>query len=300
MSSSWPKLDAARFLDTSSSLQLWSQIVGKTRLSLEPMLNHWWGVTLYVTPRGLATPVLRDGDAAFDVELDLAEHALRVRDSSGRVVGFELGPMSVADFYERYRAALSSIGVTLRIHPYPNELPEAVRFDRDDAPRAYDEAWARAFGAALVAVDAVMKEFRAQFVGKSSPVHFFWGAFDLAVTRFSGRRAPPHPGGIPNCPDYVMLEAYSHEVSSAGFWPGNAQLPEPAFYSYAYPSPEGFADAKVAPAAAHWDATLGEFILPYEAVRRADDPRRELLTFLTSTYEAAANLAQWDRRALER
>lgn len=296
----WPELGGGGWLDTATTLHMWSQIIGKTRLALEPMRNHWWQVPLYVSPCGLTTTMIHDGDRAFEVELDLVTHALRVRDATGRALSFALEPMTVAAFYRRYLATLESIGVTPRIVRRPVEVIEAIPFDEDEVHRSYDAAWATAFATALRNVDAILSEFRGGFIGKSSPVHFFWGAFDLAVTRFSGRRAPRHPGGIPNCPDRVMVEAYSHEVESAGFWPGDARFAEAAFYAYAYPEPEGFAAATVAPAAARYDTTLREFILPYEAVRRSPDPRRDVLAFLQSTYDAAADLAGWDRRALER
>jgi hypothetical protein len=298
VSDAWPDLTAPGRPDTVATLQRWAQIVGKTRLALDAMQNHWWQVTLAVTARGLATPILHAADRAFDVELDLFSHALVVR-HAGRPAGFALEPMPVAEFWRRYRETLASIGVVPKLVPRPVEVVDATPFPDDVAHRSYDRAWVTAFARALQHVDGVLKEFRGRFVGKASPVHFFWGGFDLAVTRFSGRRAPQHPGGIPNCPDPVMYEAYSHEVSSAGFWPGDERL-EPAFYAYAYPEPDGFARAPVAPAAARWDPTLREFVLPYEAVRRAHDPRRELLAFLESTYVAAADLARWDRAALER
>jgi hypothetical protein len=296
----WPELGTKGWLQTATTLHMWSQIVGKTRLALEPMLNHWWQVTLYVTPRGLATPVLYDHERAFDVEFDFTGHALRIRDSDGRTPSFALEPMTVSEFHRRYRQALASIGVKLRIWPKPVEIVESIRFDEDVVHHSYDPAWARAFARALHSVDSVLKEFRGRFRGKASPVHFFWGGFDMAVTRFSGRTAPTHPGGIPNCADWVMQEAYSHEVSSAGFWVGNADAPEAAFYSYAYPEPEGFSGAQVRPETARYDTTLREFLLPYEAVRRSENPRSDVLAFLQSTYEVAATLGNWDRRALER
>jgi hypothetical protein len=296
----WPSLDLPRWLDTATTLHMWTQIIGKTRLALEPMQNHWWQVPLYVTPVGLTTPLLTDGDRGFDIELDLTGHALRVRDARGRTAGFPLAPMSVATFWARYRAALARLDVVPHIRACPVEVVQAIPFDEDETHASYDPAWAAAFATALRSAHAILAEFRGGFVGKCSPVHFFWGGFDLAVTRFSGRTAPPHPGGIPNCPDRVMTEAYSHEVSSAGFWPGSAEYGEAAFYAYAYPQPDGFERAPLAPAAARWDATLREFILPYEAVRRAADPRADLRAFLDATYVAAAELAHWDRNALER
>jgi hypothetical protein len=296
----WPDLAREGWMETATTVLLWSQIVGKTRLAHAPPLNHWWHVPLYVTPVGLTTSEMISGQRGFEVELDFVTPALRVRDDRGRVESFRLEPMTVATFYRRYREALRAIGVELAIYPRPVEVVEAIPFAEDEQHGAYDAAWMRDFAAALVVIDDVLKEFRGGFLGKSSPVHFFWGGFDLAVTRFSGRRAPPHPGGVPNCPDHVMLEAYSHEVASAGFGPGDARFPEAAFYAYAYPEPAGFARAPVRPAAARYDAALGEFVLPYAAVRTSDDPRRDLLAFLQSTYDAAADLARWDRRALER
>jgi len=295
----WPDLATPGWLDTASTLHMWTQIIGKTRLALEPLINHWWNVPMYVTARGLTTTCIHDGERAFEVELDLVGHALRIHRWEG-TTGFALEPMSVAEFYRRYRALLESIGVRPKILGRPVEVPEAIPFERDEVHHTYDASWATAFATVLLRVDAILKAFRRRFRGKASPVHFFWGGFDLAVTRFSGRPAPRHPGGIPNVADWVMHEAYSHEVSSAGFWPGSAWYPEAAFYSYAYAEPEGFARAEVRPAAAYYETGLGEFILPYAAVRRSADPRADVLAFLQSTYEAAADLARWDRRALER
>ena len=300
MNNGWPELATPGWLDTTTTLHMWSQIVGKTRMAREPMLNHWWQVPLYVTACGLGTPVLHDGDRAFEIEFDLVRHALRVRDSAGRTPSFPLEPMTVAEFYRRYAATLAEINVELDIWPHPVEVAEAIPFQGDELHRAYDRSWANALFTVLLRTDAILKEFRGGFIGKASPVHFFWGGFDLAVTRFSGRPAPRYAGVIPNCPPWVMIEAYSHEVSSAGFWLGNAQFPEAAFYSYAYPEPEGFANATVKPESARYDGTLREFILPYEAVRRSEHPRRDVQAFLQTTYEAAATLGRWDRKALER
>jgi Family of unknown function (DUF5996) len=291
----WPELATPGWLERASTLHMWSQIVGKTRLALEPMLNHWWQITLYVTSRGLATPVLHDGERAFEVEFDLVDHALRVRDATGRTPSFPLEPMSVAEFYRRYRATLGSIGVELRIWPHPVEVVEAIPFDRDEVHRSYDPTWARALSTVLLGADAIFKEFRGSFLGKASPVHFFWGGFDLAVTRFNGKRAPERPEF-----DRMEREAYSHEVISAGFWPGSGTMPEPAFFSYAKPEPAGFKDARVAPSATFYNRDLNMFLLPYEEVRRTSSPRATLLDFLQSTYEAAANLAHWNRAELER
>jgi len=300
MTDGWPELGTARWLDTATTLHLWSQVVGKTRLALEPSMNHWWQVPLYVSARGLATPVLYDGDQAFDIELDLVLHALRVRDGTGRELSFPLGEMTVAAFYRKTMETLASIGVVPDIWPRAVEIPTIIDLDRDVEHHSYDPVWARSFATALRRADAALKGFRGRFLGKASPVHFFWGGFDLATTRFSGRTAPKHPGGIPNCADRVMVEAYSHEVSSAGFWLGNAESPHAAFYAYAYPEPAGFAEATVRPSAAYYDKTFREFVLPYDAVRASPDPEREIDAFLTTTYEAAADLGHWDRRALER
>jgi hypothetical protein len=298
--SGWPALDGAGFLETTSSLQLWAQIVGKLRLTLNPMLNHWWQVPLYVSARGLATSPIPVGHRVLDIELDFIDHRLVSRTSDGGIDSIPLGDGTPADFYAGLMASLRKLDVEIAINPVTVEMPEAVHLDSDGRACRYDALWARRFFEALVRIDGVFKRFRGGFQGKASPVHFFWGGFDLAVTRFSGRPAPPHPGGIPHVRDAVMREAYSHEVSSAGFWPGDARFPEAAFYSYAYPEPAGFREAAVRPAAARFDATLGEFVLPYAAVRAADDPEADLLAFLETTYAAAADLARWDRRALER
>jgi hypothetical protein len=294
-----PELETPGWLAVKTTLHLWSQIVGKTRLALEPMLNHWWQVTLMVTPTGLATPVMHQGARSLQVSFDLVDHALRVVDDAGRDHGFALAPMTVSAFYRRYRAALAAAGVHVKMRARPTEMVEAIPFADDETHGSYDRSWASAFARVLRTVDATLDEFRGRFIGKASPVHFFWGGFDLAVTRFSGRRAPRHPGGIPNCADWVMVEAYSHEVSSAGFWPGD-ETNGPAFYAYAYPEPPGFALAPLRPAAARYDAAVREFILPYADVRRAADPRGDVLAFLESTYEAAAELGRWDRAAVER
>jgi len=296
----WPNLDGPGGRETATTLQLWSQIVGKTRLALCPMTNHWWQVALAVSARGLTTSPMPAGERTIEVEMDLVSHNLTARTNDGSVQSLPLHDGTLAAFYAQYKDALARLGITVDIWPVAVELPEAIRLDADTAPRRYDPDAANRLFRVLTQADRLFKEFRAKFVGKASPVHLFWGGFDLAVTRFSGRRAPPHPGGIPNVGDHVMREAYSHEVSSAGFWPGDARLPEAAFYSYAYPAPPGFEAAAVRPAAAHYDATLGEFVLPYEAARRAPDPSAEVMAFLDSTYGAAADLGRWDRGALER
>lgn len=295
----WPELPTAAWRDTCATLHLWTQVVGKIRLSKSPWLNHSWHVALYVTPRGLTTSSVPDGARAFQIDFDFIDHALRVSTSDGGQRQFALSGHSVASFYAATMAALAELGITVAIDEMPNEVPEAVRFSLDAAHASYDPAAVGRFLQILVNCDRVFKQFRTGFLGKASPVHFFWGSFDLAVTRFSGRGAPRHPGGVPNLPDAVAHEAYSHEVSSAGFWPGSGAVDYPAFYSYAYPEPPGFRTAKARPEAAFFSEALGEFILPYDAVRTADDPDKALLDFLQSTYEAAAISATWDRKALE-
>jgi hypothetical protein len=294
----WPALPYAAWKDTCQTLQLWSQIVGKVRLAQTPWLNHSWQAPLYVSPRGLSTGLIPHGSRALDIEFDFVDQNLRLR-SDSLTEGFPLRPMSVATFYGRVMEALEAMGTPAKIHAAPNELPEAIPFAQDSAPRIYDGAAAERFWRVLLQAGRVMSLFRTGFLGKASPVHFFWGSFDLAVTRFSGRPAPRHPGGVPNLPDAVTREAYSHEVSSAGFWPGGPGFEEAAFYSYAYPTPAGFRDAAVQPAGAYFNESLGEFVLPYEAVRGARDPDAALLSFLETTYAAAANAAAWDRRMLE-
>ena len=295
----WPSLPLEAWADTCATLHLWTQIVGKVRLTQSPWINHCWHVTLYVTARGLTTSTIPHGSRTFQIELDFVAHELIVRASDGGTGGFALEPMSVATFYKRLMAELEQLGLSVKIHGSPNEVTDPIPFDQDETHRAYDPEYASRFWRVLVQADRVFQEFRARFNGKCSPVHFFWGAPDLAVTRFSGRRAPAHPGGIPNLPDWVTRDAYSHEVSSCGFWPGGGPIPYPAFYSYAYPPPEGFSTAPVKPDAAFYSTDLGEFILPYDAVRQSESPDATLLEFLQSTYEAAADLAGWDRDALE-
>jgi hypothetical protein len=300
MSDAWPPLAFADWGDTCATLHLWSQVVGKVRLVRSPWVNHSWHVPLYVTPRGLTTSSIPHGTRVFSLAFDFVDHRLVMETSDGGVRTLPLRPQTVADFYAAVMAALAALDVPVRIHTMPNEIPDAIPFEQDRVHAAYDPAAATRFWRALVQVARVFTVFRARFIGKCSPVHFFWGSFDLAVTRFSGRPAPPHPGGVPNMPDWVAREAYSHEVSSAGFWPGNAGVPEPIFYSYAYPEPAGFRDVAVQPAAARFDTGLGEFVLPYDAVRTSADPDATLLAFLQRTYEAAADRAAWDRAALER
>lgn len=295
----WPTLPLEGWQDTYATLHMWTQIVGKTRLASAPMENHWWQVALYVTPRGLTTSTMPAGARTFAVDFDFIDHALLLRTSDGAVRSLPLTARPVAEFYQAYRAMLHAANLDVKLMPVPVEVEVAIPFLEDRTHASYDPAAAQRCWRVLVQADRVLKRFRGRFRGKASPVHFFWGGFDLAATRFSGRPAPLHPGGVPNCPDYVMYEAYSHECSSCGFWPGNAALPEPAFYAYAYPAPDGFKDYPVA-RPAYFHDTLGEFVLPYEAVRTAASPDDLLLGFLQSTYEAAADLGHWDRAALER
>jgi len=296
----WPELPYDAWRDTYETLHLWLQIVGKIRLTQTPWLNHSWHVTLYPTSSGLTTSPIPYGERTFQIDFDFVRHQLCVHASDGRDVAFSLEPQSVATFYRQVMESLAAIDVHVKIHTRPNELPDPIPFDRDETHRAYDREYAGRFWRVLVQCTRVFNIFRVRFIGKCSPIHLFWGAADLAVTRFSGRTAPPHPGGIPNLSDAVTREAYSHEVSSAGFWPGGGPIPYAAFYSYAYPQPAGFAAAKVLPAEAFYSKDFGEFILPYDVVRRSSTPDDTLLHFLQSTYEAAADLARWDRAALER
>ena len=294
----WPELPYLEWRDTCRTLHLWTQIVGKVRLARTPWLNHSWQTPLYVTARGLTTGPIDCGARTLDLEFDFTEQALVLR-TDEEVAHVLLQPMSVAEFYEAVVEALARLGTPVAIHKAPNELPEAIPFPEDRAPRVYDAAATRCFFGALQQADRVLKTFRTGFLGKASPVHFFWGSFDLAVTRFSGRRAPLHPGGVLHLPDAVAREAYSHEVSSAGFWPGGPGAEEAVFYSYAYPEPPGFRTAPAGPPKARFETGLGEFILPYDAVRTAADPDAMLLEFLNATYAAAADAAAWDRAALE-
>ena len=294
----WPALPFEAWQATAETLQLWTQIVGKVRLKLSPWVNHSWHVTLYVTARGLTTSPIPHGLQTFEIVFDFIDHELRIVTSTGATRSIKLERQSVAEFYRRMMSALGELGLDVTIDTMPNELAEPIRFELDETHRSYDDEYANRFWRVLVQSDRVFKEFRARFCGKASPVHFFWGSFDLAVTRFSGRSAPPHPGGVPGLPDLIVREAYSHEVSSAGFWPGNDAFPHAAFYSYAYPEPPGFRD-KPAPPGARFETALGEFILPYETVRNAPDPDAVLLAFLSTTYAAAADAGDWDRAALE-
>ncbi len=297
LDSGWPELPLASWQDTHDTFHMWTQIVGKGRMALEPMVNHWWQVTLYVSARGLTTSLMHAGTTDLEIEFDLIHHVLELRTSDGRVRHVALEPRSVANFYEATMAALDELGIRVSIVPRPVEVTEAIPFADDELHHAYDAAAVHQFWLALVRAHRVMTRFRAGFLGKVSLVHFFWGGGDLAVTRFSGRTAPKHPGGVPNCPDWVQELAYSHEVSSCGYWTDGTG--EGAFYSYAYPQPAGFAEWRVQPEAAFYDDKLGEFLLPYAAVRTADDPDALLLSFFESTYDGAATLAGWDRAALE-
>jgi hypothetical protein len=295
----WPELPTAAWRATYETLHLWTQIVGKIRLARAPWLNHSWHVALYLTARGLTTSPIPDGTRTFQIDFDFIDHVLRISTSDGEARELSLAGHSVASFYAVIMAALAKLGIDVAIDEMPNELPEPIRFSEDHQHAAYDPDAVGRFFQILFNADRVFKQFRTGFLGKASPVHFFWGSFDLAVTRFSGRRAPRHPGGVPHLSDDVACEAYSHEVSSAGFWPGSGAIDYPAFYSYAYPEPAGFRTAPLRPDAAFFSDTLGEFILPYDAVRTAVQPDQALLEFLQSTYEAAANAAKWDRDALE-
>jgi hypothetical protein len=294
----WPDLTYSAWRETLATLHLWTQIVGKIRLTLTPWLNHSWQTPLYVTARGLGTSPIPIGAEILEIEFDFIGQRLSVRTSRGAERSLPLRPQPVADFYRATIDSLNSMDIAVAIREIPNEVPNPIRFSEDRIHAAYDAAAAHRFWRALVQADRVFKLFRSGFLGKASPVHFFWGSFDLAATRFSGRRAPLHPGGVPGLPDAVAREAYSHEVSSAGFWPGNEAFPRAAFYSYAYPEPEGFRDRAVAPGA-YFDATLGEFILPYDTVAQAPKPDALLLEFLSTTYAAAAETGGWDRGALE-
>ena len=294
----WPQLRVEDWADTRDTLQLWLQIVGKIRTTLTPLVNHWWQSTFYVSPRGLTTSAIPTANGGvFDVEFDFLDRRLHIRTSDGGQRLLTLEPKTVADFHAETMGALGALGIAVRIQATPNEVDPAIPFAEDNEHRSYDAEAAELFWRQLVAVNRVMQEFRASFAGKVSPVHFFWGAMDLACTRFSGRTAPTHPGGAPNTGDWVMVEAYSHELSSAGFWPGGGD--EGAFYSYAYPEPDGYADSPVGPADASYRKDLGEFLLTYEAVRTSTDPEATLLEFLRTTYHAAADRGGWDRAALD-
>jgi hypothetical protein len=291
----WPSLFLDSWDDTRATLHMWTQIVGKVRLALTPLVNHWWNVPLYVTARGLTTSLIPYGERSFELRFDFLKHQLVLETSDAAVRTLPLAPRPVADFYQEFMSMLRAEGINVKIWHMPVEIPNPIPFDQDRVHASYDPKSVEKFWRILVSVDAIFKQFRSRFIGKSSPVHFFWGSFDLAVTRFSGRRAPERPGA-----DIMTREAYSHEVSSVGFWPGTSGMSDAAFYSYAAPEPNGFKQAPSQPAAAGYNSTLGEFLLPYEDVRKAESPSTSLLQFCQSTYEAAANLGKWDRVALER
>ncbi|HXO16972.1 MAG TPA: DUF5996 family protein [Candidatus Dormibacteraeota bacterium] len=295
----WPALHYEDWKATAQTLHMWTQIVGKVRLRLASFVNHWWQVALYVTPRGLTTSAMPyAGGRSLSIDFDFLEHRLLIDGCDGEHAEFGLEPMSVAAFYERTMRELESLGFRIRINKKPNEVADPIPFDRDTVHASYDRASVERFFRVLLQADRLCKEFRSSFVGKASPVHFFWGSFDLAETRFSGRPAPRHPGGVPNLPDSVTREAYSREEHSVGFWPGSDAM-DAVFYAYAYPEPPGFADANV-PDAASWNDQLREFVLPYDAVRSSPNPNRAVLDFFSATYDAAANLGSWDRKSLER
>lgn len=292
----WPALRVDEWTDTRDTLHMWTQIIGKLRLAQAPAVNHWWHVPLYVSARGLTTSAIPYDRGIFDIEFDFIDQQLHIRSCTGARHRINLEPKSVAAFYAEVMAALQALGIEVTILGRPVEVELAIPFAEDTTHATYDREHAYTFWRQLVAADRVLNRFRGQFVGKSSPVHFFWGAMDLACTRFSGRTAPPHPGGAPNCADWVMVEGYSHELASAGFWPGGSA--EGSFYAYAYPEPDGYADTPIRPEAGYYDAAIHEFLLPYETVRTADDPEATVLEFLESTYEAAADTG-WDREHLE-
>jgi hypothetical protein len=296
----WPTLPLEAWTETYSTLHLWMQIVGKIRLAASPWVNHGWHATLYPTARGLTTSLIPYRTRAFQIDFDFLDHWLSVQSSDGGKVGLALEPQSVATFYRRLMQEMHRLDLQVPIHGSPNEVADAIRFDQDETHGAYDPEYANRFWRVLLQASRVFNEFRARFIGKCSPVHFFWGAPDLAVTRFSGRRAPRHPGGIPNLPDWVTRDAYSHEVSSCGFWPGGGPIAYAAFYAYAYPEPAGFDTAPIKPREAFYSTDLKEFILAYDVVRQSNSPDDTLLEFLQTTYEAAADLAAWDRGSLER
>ena len=295
----WPALPFEEWKETAETLHMWTQVVGKIRLTLSPWTNHSWHVTLYVTSRGLTTSPIPHEFQTFEIRFDFIDHELRILKSDGAARTLKLQSQSVAKFYGAVMKALDELHLPITINKVPNEIEHPIPFDEDEEHHSYDREYANRFWRVLVQSDRVFKEFRSRFCGKCSPVHFFWGSFDLAVTRFSGRTAPPHPGGIPHLPDAITREAYSQEVSSLGFWPGNAAAPAPIFYSYTYPEPAGFAEAKVQPAPAFYEPKLREFMLPYDVVRTAEKPDDVLLDFAQSTYDAASTLAKWDRDALQ-
>lgn len=294
-SSAWPELSWNNWSDTADTLHMWTQIVGKTRLALTPLQNHWWNVPLYVSARGLTTSAMEYRDEVLDIEFDFLAHELRIRLGSGRNEALPLKPQSVADFYRDYLRCLDSLGISVHLWPMPVEVPNPIRFDRDTQHHVYDPEYAHRFWQVLVSAQKVFRAWAPEFLGKISPIHFFWGSFDLAVTRFSGRPAPPRDGA-----DSIQREAYSHEVISAGFWPGNGGYGKAAFYCYAAPVPAGLAGTSIRPALAQWDSTLGEYILPYDELRLQPSPEATLLEFIESAYSAAADAAHWDRAHLDR
>ncbi|MBI4964532.1 MAG: hypothetical protein HY913_14740 [Desulfomonile tiedjei] len=298
--SAWPELPLHEWQDTYTTLHMWTQIVGKLKLMQSAHVNHWWQVVLYVTARGLTTSPIPYGRRTFEIDFDFVDHQLTLRTSDGATRGFGLTAHSVADFYRELVESLRSLGIDIKIWTTPVEVEQRIPFEEDDQHASYDPKYAQRCWRIMVQTDRVLKRFRSGFIGKCSPVHLFWGAFDMAVTRFSGRLAPEHPGGVPALADFVVREAYSHEVSSCGFWPGGGAVPEPAFYAYAYPEPVGFKQAPVSPEQAFYSLELSEFVLPYDVVRKSEDPDETLLSFLQSTYGAAANLGDWDRGSLER
>ncbi len=295
----WPELPFEKWKDTCATLHMWTQIVGKVRLKLAPWTNHSWHVVLYVTSRGLTTSPIPHGDQTFEINFDFIDHELTILKSNGGKRSIKLQPQSVAKFYQALMKSLIELELPVKIDIHPNEVMDPIPFDHDEQHRAYDAEYANRFWQALVQTDRVLKDFRSKFCGKCSPVHFFWGSFDLALTRFSGREAPPHPGGIPHLPDAITREAYSQEVSSVGFWPGNEMSPTPIFYSYAYPEPPGFSEWKIKPEAASYNSQMKEFILPYDAVRTSAAPDATLQEFAQSAYDAASTLGKWDRAGLE-
>jgi hypothetical protein len=294
----WPALPYAEWKATAKTLHMWTQVVGKIRLALTPWINHSWHVTLYVTARGLTTSPMFAGPRVLQIDFDFIDHVVRFQTGEGTQKTIGLASKSVAHFYREVTATLAELNIAVYINTTPNEVDPAIPFEKNETDAAYDPEYANRFWRVLLQSDRVFKEFRSDFCGKCSPVHFFWGSFDLAVTRFSGRRAPTHPGGVPHLPDAVTREAYSHEVSSLGFWPGNEMMPDPIFYSYAYPAPDGFAEAQVRPEVATYNAQLKEFVLPYEEMRESESPDAALLDFARSTYDAASTLGDWDRAAL--
>jgi hypothetical protein len=295
----WPQLDYAEWHETLETLHMWTQIVGKIRLACTPWINHSWHLTLYVTPRGLTTSMMHQGSLGFDMEFDFCHHHLLIRTTKGEHRKLPLHPRPVASFYNDLKEQCSELGVSVTINELPNEVENPIKFSEDTIHKSYNPDAVTRFAQVMNNTARIFTEFRAGFLGKCSPIHFFWGSFDLAVTRFSGRQAPPHPGGIPGLPDWITREAYSHEVYSCGFWPGGAASPAPTFYAYAYPVPKGLGEKPVNPAESIWSKEMGEFFLPYDVVRTADNPDQVLLNFLESTYEQVADLAKWDRGKLE-